>query len=69
MDRLTVEILGFVVRELSGEGGYQYLKLVIDMPDILRLAKQWVCKGERSVDDKYLPRTNLPFGKAQNNSR
>ena len=26
MDKLTVEILGFVVRELSGEGGYQYLE-------------------------------------------
>ena len=39
------------------------------MPDILRLAKQWVRKGERSVDDKYLPQTNSPFGKAQNNSR
>ena len=32
-------------------------------------SRQWVCKGERSVDDKYLPRTDSPFGKAQNNSR
>ena len=40
MDRLTVEILGFAVRELSGEGGYQYPEQVIDMPNILRLAKQ-----------------------------
>ena len=69
MDRFIVEILGFVVRELSGEGGYQYPEQVIDMPDILRLAKQWVRKGERSVEDKYLPRTDSPFGKAQNNSR
>jgi hypothetical protein len=35
----------------------------------LRLAKQWVRKRERSVDDKYLPRTDSPFGKAQSNSR
>ena len=55
MDRFTVEILGFVVKELSGEGGYQYPEQVIDMLDILRLAKEWVCKGKRSVDDKYLP--------------
>ena len=69
MDRFPVEILGFVVRGIVW-------RRWISIPGVgnwharhFEASKTMGTQRRRSVDDKYLPRTNSPFGKAQNNSR
>ena len=69
MDRLTVEILGFVVRGIVWWRWISILGVSNWHARHFEASKQWVRKGERSVDDKYLPWTDSPFETAQNNSR